>query len=114
MHVQTLLGDRLQTRAARRVADLAFQANTVRIERIARSLQVANLALLLKAFDSPSNDARRHQDETNEQHGDQRTPARGYRALCHARSLALRARGFSTISLSDAMRARRVSVVPNA
>ena len=113
MHVQSLLGDRLQPRSARRITNRRLQSNALRLERVELPLTLSNVGLLHDAVSSPCYDACRDQDETNQHEGDDRSPARGYAALRHARSRALRARGFLTTSSSDAVTARRVIVVPS-
>src|SRR5512143_1444134 len=113
VHVQSLLGDRLQTRSARRVTDIRLQPDAIRLERVALLLELSNLPLLLDTEDPPCNDARRDQDETDEHHGDEAAPTRLYSALRHARSRALRARGLQATSSADAGIARRVMVVPS-
>src|SRR6476620_1612969 len=65
-HVQTLLGNRLESCPARRIADRSFELHAIRSQRIASPLQIGDFALLSHARDSPCYDARRHQDETNE------------------------------------------------
>src|SRR5690348_6273541 len=89
VHVQALLGDRLQARSARCIADRRLQSNAVRLEPVAPLLELSDFALLLNAENSPCNDARRHQDETDQHHRDQSATTRLYSALRHARSRAL-------------------------
>ena len=112
VHVEPLLGDRLQSGTARRVAYHALEPDTLCRQRVALLTELANVGLLPHAVDSPCYDARSHQDETDEHHGDERPATRAYSALRHALSRALRARGFRVISSSEAMIGRRVRVLP--
>src|SRR3954468_6836322 len=114
VHVQSLLGDRLQPRAAGRIANRRFEANALGDKSVTRALHVSNSVLLVDAIDSPCYDARRDQDETNQESGDEGPPAPArYSSLRHARRRALRARGLSRTSASEAVTARRVTVVPS-
>jgi hypothetical protein len=113
VHVETLFGDRLESRPARCSPNYAFEPNTLRLQRISPLTELSNFGLLAYAERSPCYDARSHQDETNQQDGDRRPATGGYSALRHARSRALRARGLAAVSSSDAVRARRVIVVPS-
>jgi hypothetical protein len=113
VHVQSLLGDRLQPRPTGSIANRRLQFDALRLERLELSLTLPDVDLLHDAVSSPCYDARRHQDETNEHERDERAPAGGYTSLRHARSRALRARGFRATSSSDAVIARRVIVLPS-
>ena len=112
-HVQPLLGDRLQLRSARRLADRLLELDALGDERVVAPLEIEKLPLVSNTRDPACDDAGRHEDEADEHEGDHRPPARGYLALRHARRRALRARGLSRTSSGDAAMARRVSVVPN-
>jgi len=113
VHVQALLGDRLEARPTRIIPNYAFEPNTLLLQRVPPQLELSNFGLLAYAERSPCYDARSHQDETNEEDGDRRPAPGRYSALRHARSRALRARGFAAVSSSDAVTARRVRVVPS-
>jgi len=67
VHVQSLLGDRPKTRSARRIANLRLEFETLRLERRASSIEIAQSSRLADTVRSSSYDARSHQDET-EQH----------------------------------------------
>src|SRR5690242_5315226 len=111
VHVETLFSDRPEPSETRCRANLTFEPHALSLERVTLSFEIANLALHLQAANSSCYDARRHQDETNEHQRDE-TP-RAYSTFCHARSFALRARGLRSTSSSEAVIARRVSVVPS-
>ena len=113
VHVEALLGDRLEARPARCFPNYALEPNTLRLQRVSPLTELSNFGLLAYAERSPCYDARSHQDETNEQDGDGRPSSGRYSALRHARSRALRARGFVAVSSSDAVTARLVRVVPS-
>src|SRR5690242_7059938 len=100
-------------RPARCFSDRGLQPDAVRLERVAFLLELSDFPLLLNAEHSPCNDARRDQDETDEHHGDHAAAPRLYSALRHARSRALRARGFRMTSSAEAGMARLVIVVPS-
>ena len=115
VHVETLLGDRLQAGAARRVANLSLQPHALGHQRVARSLEIANLALPVHAVHSPCNDACRHEDETNEHERDERRVApRLTRRFAMREAARCERADCASTSSSDAVSARRVSVVPSA
>src|SRR5437773_4179695 len=62
VHVQSLLGDRLQVRPARCIPDRCLQPDAVCLERVALLLELSDFLLLLDAEHSPCNDARCDQD----------------------------------------------------
>lgn len=113
VHVQSLLGDRLQPRPAGSITNRRFEFDALRLERVELSLTLPDFDLLHDAVSSPCYDACRHQDETNQHERNERPPAGGYAAFRHARSRALRARGFRATSSSEAVIARLVIVVPS-
>src|SRR4051812_7055240 len=113
VHVEALLGDRLETRATRCFPNFALDPNALLLQRVKPLVKLPNFGLLAYAERSPCYDARSHQDETNEEDGHRRPAPRRYSALRHALSRALRARGLAAISSSDALMARRVNVVPS-
>lgn len=94
MHVQPLFGDGDHARTTRRRADRAVETNPLGLERCASFLETTDLPHLVDAVNSPCYDARGEQDETEEHAGDEGPAAQAYSALRHARSRALRARGF--------------------
>lgn len=70
MHVQPLLGHGLQSLATRCFANRRLQPNPFRLERVAPLLKLPDGPLLPHAVNPACYDARRDQDETNEEHRD--------------------------------------------
>src|SRR3954454_3371623 len=108
MHLQTLLGDRLKMRAARRRADLSFEPQPLADQAGAPRLERADLSGARDPVRAPQDHPRRDDHEAEQDEGEPEPPARGYLAR-HARSFALRARGLRAISSGVATVARRVS-----
>src|SRR5262249_51805508 len=70
VHVQTLLGDRLEAGAPRRVANRALEPRALGVEGLTLPLELQNPPLPVDAAHPPGNDARRDHDETDEHQGD--------------------------------------------
>src|SRR5438105_11925973 len=125
--MKALLGDRDESRPTGRVANFGFQLHPRRVDRIALTLQRAEVPRLVDAERPPCNDARSHREETDEHDNDGGARAEpvctappglvrhaAYAScLRQALSLALRERGFLAVSVSAGATARRVSVSPN-
>jgi hypothetical protein len=66
VHVQSLLGNGRQPRAARRVTNLSIELYTLGFESLTPAVEVAHCARLIDAVRPACNDACRHEDETKE------------------------------------------------
>jgi hypothetical protein len=64
VHVQSLLGDRRESRPARRVADLSLELHPLGFECLTFPVELAQGARLVDPIRSSCNDARSHEDET--------------------------------------------------
>jgi hypothetical protein len=66
VHVEALLGDRLEARPARGIPNGAFKLRTLRLQRVSPLAELSNFGLLAYAERSPRYDACGHQNETNQ------------------------------------------------
>jgi len=64
VHVESLFGNRGQSRSARCVADFAIELHSLGLECLTPPIQLAQRARLVDSIGSPGNDARCHEDET--------------------------------------------------
>src|SRR5215468_4488661 len=79
-HVQTLLSNGLKFRSARRITDRRLELDTLGGEGVATTLKIEQLPLVLNSRHSTCDDARRRENEADEDEGDHRPPAGGYLA----------------------------------
>ena len=114
MHLESLFGDRLERGTARGTAHLALQAEPLGHQRGAALIELPELGRSGDAEGPPQNDAYGDGEETEEHEREPAAPASPprYAARRHARSFALRARGFRATSSGVPTIARRVITSP--
>lgn len=113
VHAEVALDYWSERSAGRNTTYVALQLRSPRVELKIPLLERSDLTRLLDARGPPPDDACCDQNETDEDEG-QPGPAGPRYAARHARSRALRARGFVAISSSEATTGLRVSVSPSA
>lgn len=113
VHVELPLGQRRQVTAAGRLEDLGGEPFPLGHEHRSPLGELAQLARARDARGPTPDDRDRDEDERHENDRHQAATPAGYAALCHARSLALRARALRAVSCSDASTGFRVSEWPN-
>ena len=114
MHTQPALGSCAQSLPRGSVPDLAFQTCSLALQIDALGVELGEPLRLADANRSAPHYGQRDEDEGGEHDPNQGPAAHSYAALCHARSLALRERGLTAVSLTLAVIARLVSKSPSA
>ena len=114
MHTQPLLGSCAQRVSRGSVPDFGFEACPLALQTDALGVELGEPFRLADANRSAPHYGQRDNDEGGEHDPDKGPAAHGYAALCHARSLALRERGLTAVSLTLAVIARLVSKSPSA
>jgi hypothetical protein len=77
LHLEALFHDGLESAAARRVPNRALELHLSSYERLAPALKVPEHARAREPMAPPPDDARGHQDETNEQQRNEPSATRG-------------------------------------
>jgi hypothetical protein len=111
--VETLFRDRLESTAARGVPDRRLELQLGGYERLAPALEIPEYSRLREPLGPPPDDARGHEDETNEHDREEPAAPRAYAAFRHARSFALRERGLRAISSAVGVIALRITSCPS-
>ena len=114
MHTQPLLRSCSQRLSRGSVPDLGFEACSLALQIDALGVELGEPFRLADANRSAPHYGQRDNDEGGEHDPNQGPAAHSYAALCHARSLALRERGLTAVSLALAVIARLVSKSPSA
>jgi hypothetical protein len=86
-HLKSLFRDRREPGAAGSITDRTLEPHALRLERLPLPGQVAKDARLGDSVSPPRNDARRHQNETEQQECHDGPPGETsppYSSLCHA------------------------------
>lgn len=114
MHAESAFDGQPQRLSCRRVANLALQTCSLALELGTPGVERGKSLGLGNADRTTPNDRKRDNDERAQYECDDASAPESYAAFRHARSLALRERGFADASSGLALTPRFVNSVPSA